>query len=62
MAALPDVADVVPDHRVVDDALQPADDVLEHGRPGELPDRALDRAFDDRPVEHRAMSPPHSGI
>ena len=32
-------ADEVADHDVVDDALQPADDVREHRRPRELPDR-----------------------
>ena len=46
-----DVADVVADHRLVDDALQAADDVLHHGRPRQPPDRVTERALDYRPIE-----------
>ena len=46
-------ADEVADHRMIDDALQPADRVLQHRRPGDLPHRPPDRAFDDRPIELR---------
>ena len=45
------VTDVVPDHGVVDQALQPADDVLEHRRPRQLPDGSTDRSLDDRSIE-----------
>ena len=38
-------ADVVPDHRVIDDPLQAADGVLQDRRPGELPDGVGDRAL-----------------
>ena len=51
MAALRGVADEVADHRVVDDALQPGDDVLQHRRPRESPDRRADGTFDDRAIE-----------
>ena len=44
-------ADVVADHRVIDDALQPADGVLQHRRPRQLPDGGRDRAFDERTIE-----------
>ena len=51
IAALARVADEVADHRVVDDALQAGDDVLQHRRPREAPDGGADGAFDDRAVE-----------
>ena len=43
-------ADEVADQHVVDDALQAADDVGQHGGPGDLPDRGPQRAFDDGAV------------
>ena len=45
------VADEVPDHRVIDDALQSGDDVLQHRGPRDLPDGWTNRAFDERTVE-----------
>ena len=45
----------VPDEHVVDDPLQAADDVGEHRRPRDLPDRRLQRAFDDRTVVGRSF-------
>ena len=51
------VADEVADHRVVDDALQPGDDVLQHRRPGQPPDGGTDRTLDDRPVECPGFHP-----
>jgi hypothetical protein len=45
------VADEVADHRVVDDALQPRDDVLQHRRPRDAPDGRTDGAFDDGAIE-----------
>ena len=44
-------ADVVADHRVIDDALQPADRVLQDRRPRHLPDRRRERAFDKGAIE-----------
>jgi hypothetical protein len=41
----------VADHRVVDDALQARDDVLQHRRPGETPNGGAEGAFDYRAVE-----------
>ena len=52
-----DVADVMADHRLVDDALQPADDVLHHRRPRQAPDRVTERSLDDRPVELSGRRP-----
>jgi hypothetical protein len=46
-----DVAHVVAHHRLVDDALQSADDVLHHGGPREAPDGPTERALDNGPVE-----------
>ena len=51
------VADEMADHRVVDDALQPGDDVLQHRRPRHPPDGGADRALDDRPVEFPEFTP-----
>src|SRR5690606_25800695 len=48
---IPLVADEMTHHDVVDDPLHSADDVLQHRRPGQLPDRVLDGALDDRAVE-----------
>ena len=42
--------DEVPDEHVIDDPLQAADDIGEHRRPRDLPDRRLQRPFDDRSV------------
>jgi hypothetical protein len=39
------------DHRVIDDALQPGDDVLQHRRPREAPDGGTNGTFDDRAIE-----------
>ena len=47
-------ADVVTDHRVIDDALQSADGVLQNRRPRDLPDGGRDRAFDDGAIERAA--------
>ena len=44
-------ADEVADQRVIDDALEPADGVLEHGRPRDLPHGAADGTLDDRSIE-----------
>ena len=44
------VAHEVADQGVVDDALQPAEHVGEHGRPRELPDHGAERPLDDGPV------------
>ena len=43
-------ANEVADHHVIDDALEPADDVGEHRRPRELPHRRGQVSFDDGPV------------
>src|SRR4029078_10218585 len=54
------VADEVPDHRVIDDALQPGDHVLEHRRPRDLPDGGCDRSFDEAEIGRaraRAIGP-----
>ena len=56
MAAFAGVADEMPDHRVVDDALQPGDDVLQHRRPRQPPDGGTDGAFDDRAIELSLLS------
>src|SRR5688572_20581604 len=45
------------DHRVVDDALQTGDDVLQHRRPGQPPDGWSDRALDNGPVEFPEFTP-----
>ena len=45
------MADVVADHRLVDNALDAAEDVLEHRRPGELPHGAAQRTLDDRAIK-----------
>ena len=42
-----DEADVVAHHDVIDDALQPGDDVLQHRRPRELPHGGGNRPFDE---------------
>ena len=55
------VADVVADQRVIDDALQAADGVLQHRRPGDLPDGRRDRPFDDRAIECLALLDLRSG-
>ena len=44
-------AHVMTDECVIDDALQPADDVLQHRRPREHPDGLRQRAVDDAAVE-----------
>ena len=49
-------ADEVADQDVIDDALQPADDVREHRRPRDLPDGRTQRPFDDRAVELSALA------
>ena len=46
-------ADVVADHHVIDDALEAADHVLDHRRPGQAPHGARDRPLDDRAIERR---------
>ncbi len=51
------VADEVADHRVVDDALQTGDDVLQHRRPGQPPDGWANRTLDNRPVELPELAP-----
>ena len=45
------VAHVVADHRLVDDALQSTQDVLQHSGPGEHPHRLRKRTLDDGTVE-----------
>ena len=45
------VADEMSDHGVVDDALQPGDDVLQHRRPRQAPDSRTNRTFDDRTIK-----------
>ena len=44
-------ADIVPDHHVIDNALQSADHVLHDRGPRQPPDRARDRPFDERTIE-----------
>ena len=44
-------ADVVADHDVIDDALQAANHVLDHGGPRQAPDGPPDGPFDDRSIE-----------
>ena len=44
-------ADEVADQHVVDDPLQPADDVRQHRRPRDLPDGGAQRPLDDRTIE-----------
>src|SRR5689334_13958558 len=51
-------------HHVVDDALQPGDDVLQHGRPGQPPNGRTDGPFDDGAVKllcrlSRSLGPVH---
>jgi hypothetical protein len=41
----------VPDHRVIENALQSADDVLQHRRPGNVPDRRSEGTFRDAAIE-----------
>src|SRR3970282_2691009 len=48
---IPRVADEVDYHHVIDDALQAAEGVLQHGGPGESPDRRPNRPVDNTPVE-----------
>ncbi len=55
------VADEVPDHRVVDDPLQPADRVLQDRRPRQLPHGAGDGTFDDRAIEAAAATSARRG-
>ena len=43
-------SDDVADHHVVDDSLEPADDVGQHRRPRDLPNRRGQVSFDDGPV------------
>ena len=43
-------ADEVSDQRVIDDALETTDHVLQHGRPGDLPDGVRDRTVDQTAV------------
>ena len=50
------VADVVPDERVVDDTLEPADGILKNRRPGDLPDRRHNRPVDNGSIEALALS------
>ena len=38
------------DHDVINDALEPADDVRQHGRPREFPDCGAQRPFYDRAI------------
>ena len=45
------VAHEMTDHGVVDDALQPGDDVLQHRRPRQPPDSRTNRTFDDRAIK-----------
>ena len=45
------------DHRVVDDALQTGDDVLQHGRPRQPPDGGTDGTLDNRSVELPEFTP-----
>ena len=45
--------DVVPDHHVINDALEAADHVLDHGGPRQAPHGARDGPFDDRAIECR---------
>jgi len=51
---VPGETNVVADHHVIDDALQPADHVLHDGRPRETPDRAGNRPLDYRSIEFGA--------
>ena len=51
------VADEMADHRVVDDALQPRDDVLQHRRPRQPPDGWTDGTLDNRSVEFLGCYP-----
>ena len=51
------VADEMADHRVVDDALQTGDDVLQHRRPRQSPDGGTDGTLDDGPVELPCVYP-----
>jgi hypothetical protein len=44
------VPDVMADHGVVDHALQPADHVLNHRRPRDMPHGRHERALDDRAI------------
>ena len=57
MAAFARVADVVSDHRLIDDALQAADHVRQHRGPGELPHRPRQGAVHDAPIEALLRSP-----
>ena len=53
-----DVADVVADHRLIDDGLDAAEDVLQHRRPREPPDRAAERTLDDRSIKRLVVAAP----
>jgi hypothetical protein len=53
----------MPDHRVIDHALQPGDDVLQHRRPREAPDGRTYGTFDNRSIEFSlGRGTGHSGI
>ena len=41
----------MPDQRVIDHALQPADEILQHRGPGEHPDGSSERPLDDGAIE-----------
>jgi hypothetical protein len=41
----------MPDHHVIDDALEAANHVLDDGGPCETPDGARNRPFDNRAIE-----------
>jgi hypothetical protein len=49
------VAEQVADEDVIDHALQTGDDVLQHGRPRELPNGGTDGAFDEGAIERRLL-------
>ena len=51
------VADEMADHRVIDDALQSGNDVLQHRRPRQLPDGLADGTLDNGSVEFFGRSP-----
>jgi hypothetical protein len=51
------VADEMADHRVVDDALQSRNDVLQHRRPRQLPDGLADGTLNNGSVEFLLYSP-----
>jgi len=45
----------VPDHHVIDDALEAADHVLDHGGPRQAPHGARDWPLDNRAIEFRLV-------